>query len=103
MRYGIPLNDQPEGDSLKTQNLRRRGQVAKAADCKSAIVGSTPTDASLKKVRCYTGPFSMSGLKYKHDEPSSESRSIPKKFTANAFCCLYCERPLGTLIDANPH
>ncbi len=24
----------------------RRGQVAKAADCKSAIVGSTPTDAS---------------------------------------------------------
>lgn len=26
--------------------IRRRSQVAKAADCKSAIVGSTPTGAS---------------------------------------------------------
>ena len=37
--------------------LRRRGQVAKAADCKSAIVGSTPTDASINSgVQQFAGP-----------------------------------------------
>ena len=31
------------------QTVRRRSQVAKAADCKSATVGSTPTGASLRR------------------------------------------------------
>ena len=32
---------------------RLRSQVAKAADCKSAIVGSTPTGASQQKTRFF--------------------------------------------------
>ena len=36
------------------QELRRCSQVAKAADCKSAIVGSTPTSAS-RKTRLISG------------------------------------------------
>ena len=34
--------------AIALHNIRRRSQVAKAADCKSAIAGSTPTDASYK-------------------------------------------------------
>ena len=32
--------------AIALHRIRRRSQVAKAADCKSAIVGSTPTGAS---------------------------------------------------------
>ena len=32
--------------AIALHKIRRRSQVAKAADCKSAIVGSTPTGAS---------------------------------------------------------
>jgi hypothetical protein len=33
------------GSSVSWNHIRRRRQEAKAADCKSAIVGSTPTGA----------------------------------------------------------
>ena len=45
-RFATPLDPQTQLRKLSSSRfLRRCSQVAKAADCKSAIVGSTPTSA----------------------------------------------------------
>ena len=42
--------------AIALHKIRRRSQVAKAADCKSAIVGSTPTGASFSFLqKCFPG------------------------------------------------